>query len=160
MYYTTITWQNVIFYIVYNEEGIHAIHSDFSKIRLYGGVFKEHSYVQEVLTHYFQGGALQSTPLVVKGSPFQKSVWEVLRSIPYGEIRTYSQIAEAIGKPQAVRAIAHAIAQNPILLLIPCHRVIGKDGKLTGYSGGLELKKKLLEAEMMREKALRNETLD
>lgn len=81
------------------------------------------------------------------GTVFQKAVWEELKNIPFGEVTTYSGIAEAIGKPTAVRAVGTAIGANPVMVAIPCHRVIGKNGSLTGFRGGLELKKMLLKLE-------------
>jgi methylated-DNA-[protein]-cysteine S-methyltransferase len=83
----------------------------------------------------------------MQGTDFQKSVWSQLRKIPYGETRSYSQIAEAIGRPKAVRAVGTANGSNPVAIIVPCHRVIGSSGKLTGYGGGLPLKKRLLELE-------------
>lgn len=81
------------------------------------------------------------------GSAFQKSVWTALQSIPYGETRSYRQVAQMIGRPMASRAVGMANNKNPILLMIPCHRVVGSDGGLVGYAGGLEVKKQLLELE-------------
>lgn len=83
----------------------------------------------------------------LRGTPFQLAVWDALRRIPYGQTETYSAIAERIQKPAAVRAVGAAIGANPVLITIPCHRVIGKNGTLTGYRGGLEMKKKLLQLE-------------
>ena len=78
---------------------------------------------------------------------FQRQVWTQLLKIPYGETRTYSEIATAIGRPKAIRAVATAIAKNPLLIVIPCHRVIGKDGQLRGYRGGEAMKERLLTIE-------------
>lgn len=86
-------------------------------------------------------------PLRPEGTEFQKLVWEALRTIPYGETRTYKQIAEQIGNPKACRAVGMANNKNPISIIIPCHRVIGSNRRLVGYGGGIELKKKLLELE-------------
>ena len=83
----------------------------------------------------------------LKGTPFQMRVWQQLQKIPYGQTQTYKQIAEAIGKPKASRAVGMAIHNNPIAIIIPCHRVIGSNGKLTGYAGGLDLKQYLLNIE-------------
>lgn len=91
-------------------------------------------------------------PLAPAGTPFQKEVWESLRDIPYGETRTYGQIASSIGRPKAVRAVGQANHRNPIPILIPCHRVVGSDGALTGYGGGLDLKERLLNLECGKEK--------
>ena len=86
-------------------------------------------------------------PLEPAGTPFQKQVWEALRTIPYGETRTYGQIAVQIGRPKASRAVGMGNHKNPIAILIPCHRVIGADGSLTGYGGGLDIKEFLLKRE-------------
>jgi len=80
-------------------------------------------------------------------TPFQQAVWEATRSIPYGETRSYEWIAQRIGKPGAARAVGQALKNNPFPIIVPCHRVIGKDGSLTGFSCGLELKKRLLDIE-------------
>lgn len=89
-------------------------------------------------------------PLDVRASAFQMRVWSELRKIPYGETRSYSQIAEQLGNPNAVRAVARACATNPVALLTPCHRVIASDGKLSGYRWGIERKKRLLKEEKER----------
>lgn len=86
-------------------------------------------------------------PLNPKGTPFQKSVWAALQKVRFGETRTYKQIAEEIGHPQACRAVGLANNRNPIAIIIPCHRIIGANGKLTGYAGGLEIKEMLLALE-------------
>ena len=86
-------------------------------------------------------------PLDPRGTEFQKSVWNALLDIPFGEIRSYKQVAEAIGNPKACRAVGRANNKNPILIMIPCHRVIGSDGSLVGYGGGIDLKEKLLNLE-------------
>ena len=86
-------------------------------------------------------------PLSPGGTPFQRQVWEALTAIPYGETRTYGEVAAAIGRPRAVRAVGQADHRNPLPILIPCHRVVGADGSLTGYAGGLALKRALLALE-------------
>ena len=86
-------------------------------------------------------------PLAPQGTDFQKEVWQALQAIPYGETRSYKQIAQAIGNPRACRAVGMANHKNPILIVIPCHRVIGSDGSLVGYGGGIDLKEKLLQRE-------------
>lgn len=104
-------------------------------------------YVIELL-QYLQGERQAfSFPLDYSGTPFQMAVWKALCAIPYGHTRSYSDIAERIEKPAAVRAVGAAIGANPILITIPCHRVIGKNGTLTGYRGGIEMKRKLLQLE-------------
>lgn len=103
------------------------------------------------LGEYFGGTRTHfDVPLVMAGTDFQESVWRVLTGIPYGETRSYAQQAVAIGNPAAVRAVARANGDNRIAIIIPCHRVIGSDGKLTGYGGGLWRKQALLEHEQRR----------
>lgn len=87
------------------------------------------------------------TPLVLHGSPFSRDVWQELLRIPAGQTRSYSDVARAIGRPDAVRAVARANGANQIALVIPCHRVLGADGALTGYGGGLWRKQRLIEVE-------------
>lgn len=83
----------------------------------------------------------------LKGTEFQKKVWKQLTYIPYGETRTYKEIAVAIGNPKASRAVGMANNKNPITIVVPCHRVVGSNGKMVGYAGGLDMKKKLLDLE-------------
>lgn len=100
------------------------------------------------LEEYFAGlRASFSLPLNPQGTEFQKKVWQQLEAIPYGETRTYGQIAAAIGQPKASRAVGGANHNNPIAIMIPCHRVIGANGKMVGYGGGLDIKEKLLRLE-------------
>ena len=88
-----------------------------------------------------------SLPIVVQGTKFQQLVWHALCDIPYGESWSYQQLAEHIGNPKAVRAVGLANGKNPLSIIVPCHRVIGKNGKLTGYAGGKDVKRNLLELE-------------
>ena len=88
-------------------------------------------------------------PLCMKGTEFQKQVWNELLKIPYSQIRTYKDIATAINNPKAIRAVGNANNKNPIAIIIPCHRVIGANGDLIGYAGGLDKKQKLLDLEKM-----------
>lgn len=100
------------------------------------------------LQGYFAGKRKSfDVPLKPQGTPFQQRVWQALLEIPYGETRSYSDIAEAIGNPKAVRAVGMANHNNPIMILIPCHRVIGKNHDMTGYACGIEVKKALLQLE-------------
>lgn len=100
------------------------------------------------LNEYFSGERkVFELPLAAKGTPFQQQVWHALTKIPFGETWSYQQIANEIGNPKAVRAVGLANGKNPISVVVPCHRVIGKNGKLTGYAGGVERKAKLLELE-------------
>lgn len=105
--------------------------------------------VRMQLDEYFRAERREFTvPLYTPGTPFQESVWSELQRIPIGTTTTYSAVARAIGRPSAVRAVAHANGDNRVAIIIPCHRVIGADGSLTGYGGGLERKRHLLDLEM------------
>ena len=103
---------------------------------------------QKELDEYFMGiRKIFSTPLLPIGTDFQKRVWKALLEIPYGETRSYMEIAERVNNPKGVRAVAQAIGANGISLFIPCHRVIGSNHSLTGFAGGLEAKRILLKIE-------------
>lgn len=105
-------------------------------------------WVREQMEEYFAGGrSAFELPLALPGTPFQKSVWAALASIPYGETRSYAEVAALVGRPRAVRAVARANGCNRLAVVIPCHRVVGADGTLTGYGGGLWRKQRLLELE-------------
>ena len=112
------------------------------------GQTKPHASIVRELDAYF-AGALSAfeTPVTLNGAPFAQSVWRALQDIPMGQTRSYSQIAEHMGRPSAVRAVARANGANQLALIIPCHRVIGADGSLTGYGGGLHRKRALLDLE-------------
>ncbi|MEU9974539.1 methylated-DNA--[protein]-cysteine S-methyltransferase [Streptomyces sp. NPDC051014] len=102
----------------------------------------------EQLAAYFAGELTEFTlELRLDGTPFQRSVWEQLCLIPYGQTRSYGELADALGSPQASRAVGLANGRNPIGIIVPCHRVIGADGGLTGYGGGLPRKRRLLDFE-------------
>ena len=130
------------------EKGIASIHFGNS---LPAGIVADVSANRDTvdqLTEYFEGKRTQfELPLDVEGTPFQKAVWNELQRIPYGETRSYGEIAKAVGRPGAARAVGMANHDNPIAVVIPCHRVVGRDGSLTGYAGGLHLKEQLLSIE-------------
>lgn len=108
--------------------------------------------VQE-LQGYFAGEKVSfSCSLDLQGTPFQIGVWQALRDIPYGETRSYAEIAQAVGRPSAVRAVGAANGANPVAIIVPCHRVIGSNGTLTGYGGGLPTKAWLLSLEGVKYK--------
>ena len=108
---------------------------------------------EKELAEYFAGSRQSfDIPLLLVGTDFQKSVWLALRAIPYGEVVTYMDVSHSIGNPQAIRAVSQAIGSNPLSVLIPCHRVVGSTGALTGYAGGIEAKRCLLELENGQEK--------
>ncbi|NIK13099.1 methylated-DNA--[protein]-cysteine S-methyltransferase [Alkalibacillus almallahensis] len=107
------------------------------------------SSVTDQLDQYFQGNLTDfDLNFVFYGTTFQQEVWQALLTIPYGETWSYLDIAQAIGRPKAVRAVGGAVNRNPFTVVVPCHRVIGKDGSLVGYGGGLDKKKTLLSIEM------------
>lgn len=110
---------------------------------------------QRQLGEYFAGQRkVFDLPLDFAGTPFQREVWAALLTIPYGQTRTYRQLAEQLGKPSATRAVGAANGRNPLSIIAPCHRVIGSDGTLTGFAGGLAAKAFLLELEGVEEKRL------
>ncbi|MEE6452470.1 methylated-DNA--[protein]-cysteine S-methyltransferase [Gottfriedia acidiceleris] len=139
--------------IVGNEKGVAYI--DFVK--------EENDEIQKIvppslkdagneLIEYFSGSRKEfSIQSIAKGTPFQESVWRELVKIKYGETASYADIASRIGNPKAVRAVANANARNPLSIIVPCHRIIGSNGKLTGYAGGLWRKEWLLNREQGRE---------
>lgn len=108
--------------------------------------------VRVLLDDYFRGGRpdFSRLPLRMEGTYFQQAVWKALQTIPYGETRTYGQIARMIGRPKAVRAVGAACGRNPLPIVVPCHRVVGADGSLTGFSCGLDRKRFLLALEQSR----------
>ena len=117
----------------------------------YEGICQETPLIKEAyrqLSEYLKGERKGfDLPLLIKGTTFQQQVWKALLEIPYGETRSYKQIAVAIGNPKAVRAVGMANNRNPLLIVVPCHRVIGANGKLVGYGAGIEKKEFLLRLE-------------
>jgi methylated-DNA-[protein]-cysteine S-methyltransferase len=134
-----------------SERGLTGIH--FGSRIPADGVLDEngHGKAMTQLGEYFDGKRIRfDIPLDIAGTPFQLSVWRALCDIPYGQTRSYGEIASAIGKPGAARAVGMANHENPIAVVIPCHRVVGHDGSLTGYAGGLDRKRQLLSIEQGR----------
>jgi AraC family transcriptional regulator of adaptative response/methylated-DNA-[protein]-cysteine methyltransferase len=103
--------------------------------------------VKQILDHLSAKKPRLELPLDIRATAFQRQVWEALRAIPYGETRSYGDVAREIGQPKAVRAVARACATNPVALVIPCHRVIREDKSLGGYRWGIERKRRLLQEE-------------
>jgi len=100
------------------------------------------------LEAYFRGELRQfEIPLAPEGTAFQRQVWQAMKAIPYGQTITYAELARQVGRPQAARAVGGASSRNPLPVVVPCHRVVGSDGSLTGYAGGLHLKQALLDLE-------------
>jgi len=130
------------------ERGLAGVH--FGKAVPRDGIIDEsvHRSAIQQLQEYFDGKRTAfDLPLDLRGTQFQKEVWNKLQSIPYGETCSYGEIARSIGKPGAARAVGMANHDNPVAVVVPCHRVVGSDGSLTGYAGGLEVKKRLLAIE-------------
>jgi AraC family transcriptional regulator of adaptative response/methylated-DNA-[protein]-cysteine methyltransferase len=121
---------------------------NISKAELIPGKNRFFKPLNDQLKEYFEGKRkIFTIPLELIGTPFQKKVWTALKTIPYGSTRSYLEIAKQIGNPNAIRATATANGDNKIAILIPCHRVIGQDGKLKGYGGGLWRKQYLIKLE-------------
>lgn len=108
------------------------------------------AYYGKDIAIWLSGDEWSLPALDLRGTPFQQAVWKALKSIPRGEVRTYSDIARAIGKPDAVRAVANACGSNPVSLLVPCHRVVRTGGGLGGYAWGIDLKEELLAREKLK----------
>ncbi len=132
-----------------NGTDLEAIH--FEEVEVKGYELKKTKQTQKVISEldeYFEGTRKVFTfPVKLEGTAFQKQVWQALRQIPYGETRSYKEIAEEIGHERAYRAVGSANRVNQFPIVIPCHRVIGANGKLSGYAGGLQIKVKLLQLE-------------
>jgi O-6-methylguanine DNA methyltransferase len=123
------------------------LRSEAQAVRFEDSESRMSAYVQQ-LEEYFAGSRAEFTfPLDVRGTEFQLACWRALLAIPYGETRTYADIARAVGRPQGFRAVGMANNRNPIAIVVPCHRVIASDGTLCGYGGGLDIKRKLLQLE-------------
>ncbi|RSD26782.1 methylated-DNA--[protein]-cysteine S-methyltransferase [Mesobacillus subterraneus] len=138
---------NGLCYVGSPDEGFEELEKRFP-----GARFQENTAVlkpfMDEMAEYLEGSRTTfSMSFDVKGTPFQEAVWAALKEIPYGKTCTYTEVAEKVGKPSAVRAVGTAIGANPVLITVPCHRVIGKNGKITGYRGGIAMKQQLLELE-------------
>ncbi|WP_040948850.1 methylated-DNA--[protein]-cysteine S-methyltransferase [Gorillibacterium massiliense] len=163
LYWSMVEDKALPMYIAATEKGLAYVgspHKSFAELALWaekrmpGAVlFRDDerllSYVRE-LSEYLQGTRHMFTiPQDAVGTAFQKAVWEVVRAVPFGNICSYSDIAIAIGKPASVRAVGAAVGANPLLMVIPCHRIMGKNGHPTGYRGGLDVKMRLLQMEQV-----------
>lgn len=141
--------------IIATDQGLRAIlweKEDGSRVKLpVSGNNDPHPLLDDTvqqLGEYFAGKRRSfELPLHLEGTPFQRQVWEALLQIPYGETRTYQQLAIQLGSPKAVRAVGAANGKNPVSIVAPCHRVIGSSGSLTGFAGGVAVKEKLLTLE-------------
>ncbi len=133
--------------IEYNNEGIYSLKTcELEDGENEPSELTERAFGQ--LEEYFSGKRkVFDLPFKMNGTAFQMKVWQELLKIPYGDTVSYSEIAERIGCPEGARAVGGAVHNNPLWIIVPCHRVVGKNGKLTGYAGGTEMKKNLLELE-------------
>ncbi|MEA0566157.1 methylated-DNA--[protein]-cysteine S-methyltransferase [Lysinibacillus irui] len=161
LYFDTVTYAQGEMYIVASDIGIVYIGTpnasfeeveEWAKKRFKGYNFEENReklqpYKEQLIAFFNKELTEFDLPIHVKGTPFQLAVWDALKELPYGTTTSYGNIAQRIGNPKAVRAVGSAIGANPILAIIPCHRVIGKNGQLTGFRSGLEMKKFLLDLE-------------
>ncbi len=125
----------------------HSLREEFPAAHVQRGGSKLHSWTRSILRHLNGHHPRLDLPLDLRATAFQSRVWTALRSIPYGETCSYKQIAKAVGRPKAVRAVARACATNPAAVLVPCHRVVRKNGDLAGYRWGLQRKRQLLTTE-------------
>ncbi len=147
-FYDSIRFFDMKLYLMANENALVYVGTDEKRInKAILDSNKLTNYKNTILAYKNKELKAFDVPIELSGSKLQIEVLEALKTIPYGEIRTYTEIAEQINRPRAVRAVGAAIGKNPLLLIIPCHRVIGKNGKLTGFSGGLAMKKSLLALE-------------
>ncbi|OXS53677.1 cysteine methyltransferase [Cohnella sp. CIP 111063] len=121
---------------------------DYAQLPEAPGLFEQFGIVER-LERYFAGEpvSFEGVPLDVRGTPFQTSVWTGLSQIPYGKTLTYKQFSDVLGKSSAVRAVGTAIGRNPLPVVLPCHRVVGSNGTLTGFRGGLQMKRDILALE-------------
>ena len=141
--------------LIASDKGLVAVlwENDKSKLARLDEAVETHSHpvlikAERQLGEYFEGKRRSfSVSLDMRGTAFQRNVWEALLAIPFGETRSYRDLARRLGNPHATRAVGAANGKNPISIIVPCHRVIGSNGKLTGFAGGLETKARLLELE-------------
>lgn len=145
--YVGVSEQGMVLLDLHRGEFLHERSRGKTKVQWIESEEKTAPYVRE-LKEYFDGRRKEFCfPLDLRGTSFQKRCWKALLRIPYGETRSYAEIAADVGAPRAFRAVGQANHHNPIAIVVPCHRVITADGKLGGYGGGLEMKEKLLQLE-------------
>lgn len=124
-----------------------ALKEEYPRANIVRGKVELSAWVSQILDHLRGREPHLDLPTDIQATAFQRRVWEELRRIPYGATKTYSEVARAIGRPTAVRAVARACATNPVSVVVPCHRVVREDGNLAGYRWGIDRKRKLLEQE-------------
>jgi methylated-DNA-[protein]-cysteine S-methyltransferase len=146
-FYDTVQSPIGTLYLIFSGKNLSGI--DFVRPDRIMGKGKAPAPIRKELKDFFEHGIAEFTHKVVftKGTDFEKKVWLTLKEIPFGETRTYKWLAEKLGKPNASRAVGQALSKNPLPIVLPCHRVIESDGSLGGYSGGVDIKRRLLEIE-------------
>ena len=147
IYSSLFIWEEKHFYLSADDNAIIGIGFDKPENTVWqdNGILLQ---CMSELEEYFSGKRQAfNVPISFDGTDFQNAVWQKLLEIPYGKVMSYSDLAKAIGKPRAARAIGSACNKNPIAVVVPCHRVVGKNGSLTGYAGGIGIKEKLLAIE-------------
>jgi methylated-DNA-[protein]-cysteine S-methyltransferase len=153
MLYTTIESPLGPLLAVGDGRALHGLHMQEGRKQIavragWQTAYEPFAQVRRQLAEYFEGRRREfDVRLSLHGSPFQRRVWDALREIPYGETISYGELARRVGVPSAARAVGVANGHNPVAVIVPCHRVIGADGSLTGYGGGLGRKRLLLELE-------------
>ena len=165
IYYGTLTHGDWVIYTAATDEGLCFVGSPgggFSELEVWVKAYRNDSklvdqavhvgpYVKQIKEYLNKERTEFDIPVDLKGTDFQETVWTELRKITYGETVSYSDIAERIGRPKAVRAVGRANGLNPVMIVVPCHRVVSKNGNLTGFRGGLEMKQTLLEIESVKQ---------
>jgi AraC family transcriptional regulator, regulatory protein of adaptative response / methylated-DNA-[protein]-cysteine methyltransferase len=131
------------------KELIQTLTEEFQQATIIRDDQRHQDWIKKILNLITGTESNPDLPLDIRGTAFQQQVWQALRKIPYGETKTYSEIAQDLGKPKAVRAIGNACGANPVALIIPCHRVVRNDGSLGGYRWGIERKQQLIEQEQL-----------
>ena len=156
LYASTVSWEGWTFRVLSSSSGLRWIDltdtpAETLAKQLSAKILPDDEPNEAVLVQlheYLRGNRRTfDLPLDLRGTPFQVSVWHALAEIPFGETASYGAIAEQVGRPRAVRAVGQAVGANPVAIVLPCHRVIGSSGNLTGYAGGLPLKERLLALE-------------
>lgn len=147
IYSSLFIWEEKRFYLSAYDTAVTGVGFDKPK----NAVWQDNGILLQCkseLEEYFAGKRQAfNVPISFNGTDFQNAVWQKLLEIPYGQVMSYSELAAAIGRPKAARAVGSACNKNPIAVIVPCHRVVGKSGSLTGYAGGIGIKEKLLELE-------------
>lgn len=137
--------KGIVYLSLKEEDDVHILKEKYGQVHKASD--EEMEYHKEIIEYLEGKRKVFTLPLDLNGTDFQRKVWRELLNIPYGGTRTYKDIANNIGSPKAYRAVGNALNKNPVLILVPCHRVIGSNGQLVGFGGGLELKAWLLDLE-------------